>query len=514
MSSTNPLSEGSEPSIQNRKHTDHGIGCFPFRRGIRPIDDKKSTWTMRQYSGFGSIEMANLRFKKLIEQGATGISIAFDLPTQLGLDSDDVLSLGEVGRVGVAVDTLEDMRNLFEGIDMKSISTSMTINATAPILLLMYELIAEEQGTKKELIRGTIQNDILKEFISRGNYIFPPEQSLYLSTITSEYCIRNLPNWNFLSVSGYHMAEAGATAAQEIGFALANAATYVHQLLDLGIEPDEACARISFFFCSSIKFLEQISKFRAAREVWATMCIEEFGVASHESAKLRFHTQTAGIELIAQDPLLNISRVTIQALAAILGGTQSLHTNAFDEALGLPTEKSAILALNIQKILAQETDLIGKPDPFGNSQLIETMTDQMVEEIHKVIDEINEYGGNVQAIEQNYQKSFIQANAYREFIEIETGKKIKIASDNPLKLDDESSSEKIDFRSEETKIINNLKKKKSRRNEFALKNSLEEIARNLNSRELMKAIKIALVSGASVGEISNVMRKEWGTFDS
>jgi methylmalonyl-CoA mutase N-terminal domain/subunit len=507
------MPEEDKPLTQIGEAVQQEFGHFPFRRGIRTMDSYQKVWTMRQYSGFGSIKLANSRFKKLIEQGATGISIAFDLPTQLGLDSDDPQSVGEVGRVGVAVDTLEDMRLLFEGIDIKSVSTSMTINATAPILLLMYELIAHEQGIDKKLLRGTIQNDILKEFISRGNYIFPPEPSLFLATITSEYCIRNLPNWNFMSVSGYHMAEAGATAAQEIGFALTNAMTYVKYLLKLGISPDEACARISFFFCSTSQFIEQVSKFRAAREVWARICIEDFGVINHESAKLRFHAQTAGIELIAQDALLNISRITIQAMAAVLGGTQSLHTNAFDEALRLPSEKSAVLALNIQKILAFETDLINNPDPFGNSLVIEAKTNELIKEIRSIISEIEDFGGNIKAVERNYQKSIIQTNAFKELMELESGTKTKVFSSDPIQIDAEGIVREIDYAVEEIEIVQNLKRNKEKRDEDKLKIALERVADSLDQGDPMNAMKEALVLGASVGEICNLMRNTWGTFD-
>jgi len=488
-------------------------GEFPFRRGIKGKSEVNKVWTMRQYAGFASVEQANLRFKKLINQGATGLSVAFDLPTQLGLDSDNPMSQGEVGRVGVSINHLGDMRRLFDGIDLRKVSTSMTINATAPILLLMYELIALEKGIGPAEIRGTIQNDLLKEFIARGNYIFSPQKSLEISTLTSLYCIKNLPKWNHISVSGYHMAEAGAKPSQEIGFALSNAIQHIHSLKEYGVTSDEACARVSFFFTSTTRLLEQIAKFRAAREVWAELCLSEFQLKDVNNAKLKFHTQTAGVELLAKDPILNVSRVTIQALGAILGGTQSLHTNGFDEALELPSEKSAIMALNIQRILAEETDLTDFIDALGNSDVIEELTDKMAQEIRGVIKEINLIGGALKATENGFQKNLIEKNAFQEFLEVEDGSRSKIYSTSPIQAQMEAS-ERVAFGEIELEIVAELNIWKSRRDLNEVKVNLNEITACSDKPEnLMHAIKKCLISGATIGEISLQMKSIWGTHD-
>jgi methylmalonyl-CoA mutase N-terminal domain/subunit len=377
----------------------------------------------------------------------------------------------------------------------------------------MYELIALEKGLKPIEIRGTIQNDLLKEFIARGNYIFSPSKSLEISTLTSLYCIKNLPKWNHISVSGYHMAEAGAKPSQEIGFALSNGIEYVQSLMKCGIASDDACARVSFFFTSTTRLLEQIAKFRAAREVWAEICLNKFQIKNVNNAKLRFHTQTAGVELIAKDPILNVSRVTIQALAAILGGTQSLHTNGFDEAIELPSEKSAVMALNIQRILAEETDLTEFTDAFGNSDVVEELTSKMVREIRAVIKEIELLGGGLNAAERGFQKNLIEQNAFQELVEVENGSRSKIYSDNPVKPQAEASKS-VAFDKIEEEIIKDLKIWKSGRdlNEIQMNLSLIEISLT-EPENFMSTIKQCLVSGATIGEICDHMKKLWGTHD-
>src|ERR1700759_1780313 len=388
-------------------------GEYPFTRGVYPRMYVDRPWTMRQYAGFATATESNQRYHELIEAGTTGLSVAFDLPTQMGYDSDANVAHGEGGKVGVAIDSVADMRILFDGIPLGTVSTSMTINAPAAVLLLMYQTVGEEQGVPPGQLTGTIQNDVLKEYIARGTYIFPPRPSLRLVADTFAYCRRELPRWNTISISGYHMAEAGATPVQEIAFTLANGIEYVRAALAAGLAVDDFAPRLSFFFVARTTLLEEIAKFRAARRMWARIMREEFGAQDPKSLMLRFHTQTAGVQLTAQQPEVNLVRVAIQALGAVAGGTQSLHTNSYDEALALPTEKSARLALRTQQVLAYESGLTGTVDPFAGSYAIEAMTDEVEAAATALIDRVFSYGSAVEAIEQGFQKTEIETSAYR-----------------------------------------------------------------------------------------------------
>ena len=387
-------------------------GEFPYTRGVYPSMYTARPWTMRQYAGFGTAAESNARYLELIAHGTTGLSVAFDLPTQMGMDSDAPLAAGEVGKVGVAIDSIDDMRTLFAGIPLGEVSTSMTINAPAAVLLLLYTLVAEEQGVDPSMLTGTIQNDVLKEYIARGTYIYPPVPSLRLVSDTFAWCREHPPRWNTISISGYHMAEAGATPAQEVAFTLANGIAYVEAAQAAGLAVDDVGPRLSFFFVSRTTLLEEVAKFRAARRMWARIMTERFGAKDPKSAMLRFHTQTAGVQLTAQQPEVNLVRVTVQALAAVLGGTQSLHTNSFDEAIALPTQKSARLALRTQQVLAYETDITATVDPFAGSYVVESLTDDLEAEIERLMGEVADRGGAVAAIEEGYQKSEIERSAY------------------------------------------------------------------------------------------------------
>src|ERR1700735_5769863 len=388
-------------------------GEEPYTRGIYPAMYTQRPWTMRQYSGFSTAADSNRRYHQLIKAGTTGLSVAFDLPTQMGYDSDAPQARGEVGKVGVAIDSVDDMRTLLDGIPLDSVSTSMTINAPAALLLLLYQLVAEEQGTPAGKLSGTIQNDILKEYIARGTYIYPPQPSLRLVADTFAYCGKEIPRWNTISISGYHMAEAGATPAQEIAFTLAMSREYVRCAIASGLQVDDFGPRLSFFFVARTTLLEEVAKFRAARFLWSRIMRDEFGAADPRSQMLRFHTQTAGVQLTAQQPEVNLARVTIQGLAAVLGGTQSLHTNSFDEALALPSEKAARLALRTQQVLAYETDLTATADPLAGSYAVESMTGDIEQEAEQLIARIEDLGGAVAAIEQGFQKTEIERSAYQ-----------------------------------------------------------------------------------------------------
>src|SRR5215210_2513132 len=372
-------------------------GEFPFTRGVYPSMYTGRAWTMRQYAGFGTAKESNERYHRLVEAGTGGLSVAFDLPTQMGYDSDDPVAGGEVGKVGVAIDSIEDMRTLFDAIPLDEVSTSMTINAPAALLLLLYRLVGEDQGVDPAKLTGTIQNDVLKEYIARGTYIYPPKESLRLISDIIGYCHREIPRWNTISISGYHMAEAGATPVQEVAFTLANAKEYVRAAQATGLNVDDFAPRLSFFFVARTSLLEEVAKFRAARRIWAHIMREEFGAQNPKSQMLRFHTQTAGVQLTAQQPEVNIVRVTLQALAAVLGGTQSLHTNAYDEAIGLPTTTAARLALRTQQVLAYETDVTRTVDPFAGSYAVESLTDQLEEAARAMIQAVDERGGAVAA---------------------------------------------------------------------------------------------------------------------
>src|ERR1700759_3440802 len=389
-------------------------GEYPFTRGVYPRMYVDRPWTMRQYAGFATATESNRRYHELIDAGSTGLSVAFDLPTQMGYDSDANVAHGEGGKVGVAIDSVADMRILFDGIPLGTVSTSMTINAPAAVLLLMYQTVGEEQGVPPGQLTGTIQNDVLKEYIARGTYIFPPRPSLRLVADTFAYCRRELPRWNTISISGYHMAEAGATPVQEIAFTLANAKEYVRAALASGLAVDDFAPRLSFFFVARTTLLEEVAKFRAARRIWARIMKEEFKAEDPRSQMLRFHTQTAGVQLTAQQPEVNLIRVSLQALGAVFGGTQSLHTNSFDEALALPTEKAARLALRTQQVIAYETDVTKTVDPFAGSYLMEKLTDDIEAAAESLIDRIEDMGGAAAGIEQGFQKAEIEAAAYQE----------------------------------------------------------------------------------------------------
>ncbi len=486
-------------------------GKYPFRSGIHESMYKARTWTIRQYAGFGDPHQANERLKALIDAGASGISIAFDLPTQMGLDPHDELASAEVGKVGVSISNLDDMRLLLDGIDISKVSTSMTINATAPILLLMYQIVAEERGISLDSLQGTIQNDVLKEFIARGTYVFSPEKSLELAVETMIYCKNHLPSWNSISVSGYHMSEAGATAVQEIAFAFANAIEYLTLLAKKGILVDDVAPRVSFFFATRMTFLEDVAKFRAAREVWAKIVREQFNSTNQKSSQLRFHSQTAGVQLTAQNPELNVVRVTLQSLGALFGGTQSLHTNSYDEALGLPSDDSARLALQTQQVIMEETDLTFAVDPFKGAFLIENMTDQMVYEIDSELSKIASLGGALKCIQNGYQMEKIEANAFQIAREIEDGSRKIIGLNYGQALKTEVRSF-IPLASEKNTSISTIRVFHEDRELISIKNSLKslgEIAKK--NAQVLPSIKKCILSGATLGEICHELSLAWGT---
>jgi methylmalonyl-CoA mutase N-terminal domain/subunit len=488
-------------------------GKPPFTRGIHPNMYLGRTWTMRQYAGFGDADQSNQRYRDLIEQGTTGLSVAFDLPTQMGYDSDHPLAKGEVGRVGVAIDTIADMRRLFAGISLDQVSTSMTINSPAAILLLMYKLIAQEQGADLTKLSGTIQNDVLKEYIARGTYIFPPKPSMRLTTDIFQYCAAELPAWNTISISGYHMAEAGATPAQEIAFTLANAMAYVRAAISAGLAVDEFAPRLSFFFVVRSTLLEEVAKFRAARKVWYQIMKDEFGATSGKSTALKFHTQTAGVQLTAQQPEVNLVRVTIQALAAVLGGTQSLHTNSFDEAIGLPTAKAATLALRTQQVIAHETDLTRTVDPFAGSYAVEAMTLELETQIKRLIDRVEQLGGAVSAIEQGMQKRMIEESAYQIATEIDSQQRIIVGVNQFTDQSNEGyQPHKIDP-AIETKQVAALATIRSQRNQSEVAAALAAIGAAAQSGDnLLYPMEQAILAMATVGEICEVLRSVWGEF--
>ncbi|MGB2968378.1 MAG: methylmalonyl-CoA mutase family protein, partial [Candidatus Nanopelagicales bacterium] len=411
-------------------------GEFPFTRGVYPTMYTGRPWTMRQYAGFGTAAESNRRYHELIDAGTNGLSVAFDLPTQMGYDSDHKLASGEVGKVGVAIDSVEDMSVLFGGIPLDKVSTSMTINAPAATLLLMYQLVGEENGIPGSALTGTIQNDVLKEYIARGTYIYPPAASLRLITDIFKYCKTEIPKWNTISISGYHMAEAGATPAQEIAFTLADGIEYVQAAIDSGQHVDEFAPRLAFFFVSRTSFLEEVAKFRAARRIWARVMKERFGAKNPKSMMLRFHTQTAGVQLTAQQPEVNLVRVAVQGLAAVMGGTQSLHTNSFDEAIALPTQKAARLALRTQQVLAYETDVTKTVDPFAGSYVVESLTDEVEAAALDLMTRVEDLGGAVAAIERGFQKSEIERSAYDIAKEIDGGERTVVGV-NRFTVDEE-----------------------------------------------------------------------------
>ncbi|HRU92121.1 MAG TPA: methylmalonyl-CoA mutase family protein [Candidatus Marinimicrobia bacterium] len=489
-------------------------GEFPFTRGVQPTMYRGRLWTMRQYAGFGTAEESNRRYKFLLGQGQTGLSIAFDLPTQIGYDSDDPHSEGEVGKVGVAIDTLRDMEILFDGIPLDKVSTSMTINAPAAILLAMYLAVAEKQGVRFDQLDGTIQNDILKEYIARGTYIFPPKPSLRLITNIFEFCAREVPKWNTISISGYHIREAGATAVQEVAFTLADGIEYVKAALNAGMDVDSFADRLSFFFNAHNDLLEEVAKFRAARRIWAKIMRDKFHAQNPKSQMLRFHTQTAGSTLTAQQPDNNIVRVAIQTLAAVLGGTQSLHTNSRDEALALPSEDSVRIALRTQQIVAYESGVTNSVDPLGGSYLIENLTDQIESEVWQYLDQIEAIGGMIPAIEKGFIQKEIQDAAYRYQKEIESNERI-IVGVNKFTIDEETPKNLLKVDSELQRIqIQKTNAVKKQRNNQAVKEKLEllrETARR-TEQNLMPPILAAVKEYATLGEICGILRQEFGEY--
>lgn len=488
-------------------------GKYPFTRGIQPTMYRGRLWTMRQYAGFGTAAESNQRYKYLLSQGTSGLSVAFDLPTQIGYDSDDPVSLGEVGKVGVAIDTLADMEILFDKIPLDKISTSMTINASAAVLLAMYIAVAEKQGVSKTNISGTVQNDILKEYIARGTYIYPPKASMRLVTNIFEYCSKEVPKWNSISISGYHIREAGSTASQEVGFTLANGIAYVEAAIKAGLNIDEFAGQLSFFFNAHNDLFEEAAKYRAARRLWARIMKERFNAKSERSMMLRFHSQTAGSTLTAQQIDNNIIRVTIQTLAAVLGGTQSLHTNSKDEALALPTESSVMTALRTQQIVAYESGAANTIDPLAGSYFVEALTDRIENEAVEYINKIDSLGGMIQAIENGFVQREIQEAAYKFEKELESGKRIVVGV-NKFQISEEQKPDllKIDMKlqEEQIKFLHNVKS--SRNNELVLNAiaALKEAAQADNN--LMPFILDAVKAYASVGEICNAMREVFGEY--
>ncbi|MFE1826765.1 methylmalonyl-CoA mutase [Streptomyces yangpuensis] len=489
-------------------------GDFPYTRGIYPNMYTGRPWTMRQYAGFGTATESNARYRQLIAGGGTGLSVAFDLPTQMGHDSDAPLAHGEVGKVGVAVDSLDDMRTLFDSIPLDRVSTSMTINAPAALLLLLYQLVAEEQGIPGAQLTGTIQNDVLKEYIARGTYIFPPGPSLRLTADTFRYCRAEIPRWNTISISGYHMAEAGASPAQEVAFTLADGIAYVRTALAAGMAVDEFAPRLSFFFVARTTLLEEVAKFRAARRIWARVMREEFGARDPKSMMLRFHTQTAGVQLTAQQPELNLVRVAVQALAAVLGGTQSLHTNSFDEAIALPTEKSARLALRTQQVLAHETDVPHTVDPFAGSYAVERMTDELEAAALGLMRRVEEQGGAVAAIEAGFQKAEIERNAYRIARETDSGERVVVGV-NRFALEREEPYEplRVDPAIEERQCaaLARLRAERDGAAVAAALGALREAA--AGTANVLYPMKEALRARATVGEVCGALREVWGTYE-
>lgn len=488
-------------------------GEYPYTRGVQPTMYRGKFWTMRQYAGFGTARESNERYRYLLGQGQMGLSVAFDLPTQIGYDSDDPMAYGEVGKVGVAIDTLADMEILFDQIPLDKVSTSMTINAPASVLLALYIAVAEKQGVSKAQISGTIQNDILKEYIARGTYIFPPKPSMRLITNIFEYCSKEIPKWNTISISGYHIREAGSTAAQEVGFTLANGIAYVDAAIKAGLDIDKFAGRLSFFFNSHNDLLEEVAKFRAARRLWAKIMKERFGAKDPRSWMLRFHSQTAGSTLTAQQVDINIVRVTIQTLAAVLGGTQSLHTNSRDEALALPTEESVRIALRTQQIVAHESGVTNTVDPLAGAYYVESMTDLIEQKAVEYIDKIDSMGGVVPAIEAGYIQLEIQQASYQFEKEVEANKQI-IVGVNKFKMKEEEHKNllRIDMKvqEEQIKFLNQVRAQRSNDEVTAKLSALKEAAKG--DQNLMLPIIDAVKVYAGVGEICNTLRSVFGEY--
>ncbi len=501
LASWDPATELGEP------------GQYPFTRGPYPSMYRGRLWTMRQYAGFGTAEETNARFHALLAAGQTGLSVAFDLPTQMGLDSDDPMAAGEVGKVGVAIDSVDDMRRLLDGLPLGDVSTSMTINATAAVLLLLYELVAEEHGVAPERIRGTVQNDILKEYIARGTYIYPPAESMRLVTDLFAYCHRRLPSWNTISISGYHIREAGSTAAQEVAFTIANGLAYVQAAIDAGLDVDDFAPRLSFFWNAHNGLFQEAAKYRAARRLWARLMRERLGAAKPESWRMRFHTQTAGSSLTAQQPENNIVRTAYQALSGVLGGTQSLHTNSYDEALGLPTEESATLALRTQQILAYETGIADVVDPLAGSYYVEGLTDDIEAEARALIDQIDGLGGAVKAIEAGFQQRHIEDAAYREATRVETDEAVVVGvnrfaggSDSTIPIT------RVDPELERSQVAR-VRTLRADRDAAAVQAALAELGDAARGTDnVLDPMRVALRAGATVGEVSKVLAGVFGHY--
>jgi methylmalonyl-CoA mutase, N-terminal domain len=489
-------------------------GEFPFTRGPYRDMYRGRPWTIRQYAGFASAEETNARFRYLLERGQHGLSVAFDLPTQLGYDSDDPRAAGEVGRTGVAIDSIADMQLLFDGIPLGEVSTSMTINAPASLLLLLYELVGEEQGVPGERLRGTVQNDILKEYIARGNYIYPPRPSMRLTTDLFAYCAERLPSWNTISISGYHIREAGSTAVQELAFTLANGIAYCEAAVRVGLSPDEFGERLSFFFNAHNHFFQEVAKFRAARRLWARIMRERFGAENPKAQALRFHAQTGGSTLTAQQPENNVARVTVQALSAVCGGAQSIHTNAFDEALALPTERSVRIALRTQQILAHEAGGTDTADPLGGAFFIEALTDELEQRAQELIDRVDEVGGAVAAVEQGFVQDEIEQAAFAYTQQVESGDKVIVGVNRYA----EQESEQIELHrldpEAERRQLERTARVRAERNAEEAREALERVRETARGEaNLLPPMREALRARCTVGEICNVLREEFGTYD-
>jgi methylmalonyl-CoA mutase, N-terminal domain len=520
-------------TAEDRRETDSGIevkpvytdedvagrelvppGQFPFTRGPYETMYRGRPWTIRQYAGFASAEETNARFRYLLERGQTGLSVAFDLPTQLGYDSDDPRAVGEVGRTGVAIDSIADMETLFDAIPLGDVSTSMTINAPAALLLLLYELVAEEQGVSGEQLRGTVQNDILKEYVARGNYIFPPKPSMRITTDLFAYCHERLPKWNTISISGYHIREAGATAVQELAFTLAHGIAYCEAAIGAGLSPDEFGARLSFFFNAHNHFFQEVAKFRAARTLWARIMRDRFGATNPRAQALRFHAQTGGSTLTAQQPENNIVRVAVQALAAVCGGAQSIHTNSFDEALALPTERSARIALRTQQVLAHEAGGTDTADPLGGAFFLEALTRELEERAWTLIEQIDELGGAVEAIEQGFIQHEIEEAAFEYERQVEAGEKVIVG----VNRFDEGVEEDVQLHrldpEAERRQIERTQRVRAERDAPAADAALARVREVAGGDgNLLYPMRDALAARCTVGEVCNALREEFGTYD-
>jgi methylmalonyl-CoA mutase N-terminal domain/subunit len=488
-------------------------GEQPYTRGVYPTMHRGRLWTMRQYAGYASAKESNRRYRYLLEQGQNGLSVAFDLPTQIGYDADHPLAAGEVGKVGVSISSLRDMEALFQDIPLDKVSTSMTINSPAAILLAMYIAVAKRQGVDPKTLRGTVQNDILKEYIARGTYIFPPQPSMRLITNLLQYCQTEVPKWNTISISGYHIREAGSTAVQEVAFTLANGVAYVAAAVDAGLDVNDFGRRLSFFFNAHNDFLEEVAKFRAARRLWFSLMSERFGATHPDALKLRFHTQTAGSTLTAQQPHNNIVRVALQALAAVLGGTQSLHTNSMDEALGLPTQEAVQIALRTQQILAEESGTANTIDPLGGSYLVEELTDEIESRAREYLEEIDRQGGALVAIENGYIQGEIQDAAYRQQLKLEQGEIHQVGVNiYPLEEDLPLELLSVDptLEKEQKKRLSQLRKQRDSSRVNRLLNDLQETARG--TENLMPLLIDCVEGEATLGEITSALREVWGEF--